>query len=86
MGEAAALPGETTLSSLWSCEALDLCTSQVGAAASRSSPLHRALQRSSCPSQRRRHWHFFRDAMCMVSHDGDAPDGTMLPSRRSERS
>ena len=69
MVEAASLPGETARSSLLSFEALDRFTSQVGAAASRSSQLHRAMQWSLCPSQRRGHWHFFWDAVCIVSHD-----------------
>ena len=54
MVEAASLPGETALPSLLSFAALDLFTSHVGAATSRRSQLHRAMQLSSGPSQRRR--------------------------------
>ena len=67
MVEAASFPGETARSSLLSFEALDRFTSQGGAAASRSSQLHRAMPRSVCPSQRRRHWHFF-GTQCASSH------------------
>jgi hypothetical protein len=69
MCEAASLPGETTLPSLLSFEALCLCPPIVGVAVDRSSQWNRAIQPSSCPRQRRRRWRLFWGSVGMVSHE-----------------